>query len=218
MRVIFCGFTWLFLQTMSGTGQPALPSVDLAASPFESGFAQVTSLPSPLKPKRAAPARIVDYDYDGAAGSPLRIHFSDGTTMENRPERGRFGSGDQPITQSAFTAVQMAEDGVHLGWAAEYMICAQSYPCSAEVVILGPGRKLHYIPQGAGIVWEWRFWNGGKQIVVKSGFPHGDRTGRYELFDSDTGRRRAEFNPAEYTPGAGTPPRWVSAIGFNPQE
>ena len=129
-------------------------------------------------------ARIVDFSV--IDGGPLHISFSDGTGIEVPLEKGRFGD----LRQEAFEHVQMAEDGRHLGWLADYMICAQSYPCSAELVIYRPGQKLIYIPPQYGIVWNWRFLEGGKQVMVRSGFPHGDDTGISKIYDTDTGNEQ----------------------------
>ena len=94
-------------------------------------------------------ARIIDFNV--IDGKPLHISFSDGTGVEVPLEKARFGD----LRQEAFEHVQMAEDGRHLGWLADYMLCAQSYPCHAELVIYQPGQKLIYIRPQYGIIWNW---------------------------------------------------------------
>src|SRR5262245_53766361 len=99
--------------------------------------AQAKSKRAPRKPTSAASSRIVDYEYDGAEASPLRVRFSDGTTVDIAPERGRFGVDGRILPQTAFTNIQIAEGGQYIGWMADYMVCAQSYPCSAELGLFG---------------------------------------------------------------------------------
>jgi hypothetical protein len=133
---------------------------------------------------QAGNARIVDFNV--VNGGPLHISFSDGTNIEIPLEKGRFGN----LRQAAFEDVQLAEDGKHLGWLADYMICSQSYPCHAELVIYQHGQKLKYIPPPHGIIWEWQFVGGGKQVMVRSGFPHGDDTRISTVHDTETGREQ----------------------------
>jgi hypothetical protein len=130
-------------------------------------------------------ARIVDFSV--ANGTPLHISFSDGTDIEIPLEKGRFGNSSGVLRQTSFEDVQVAEDGKHIGWLADYMICAQSYPCHAELVIYQPGKKLKYIPPPVGVIWDWGFVGGGTQVLVHSGFPHGDDTGISTIYDADTG-------------------------------
>jgi hypothetical protein len=127
-------------------------------------------------------ARIVNFGV--VNGGSLHISLSNGKGIEIPLEKGRFGT----LRQEAFEDVQLAEDAKHIGWLADYMICAQSYPCHAELVIYQPGKKLTYIPPPHGVIWDWHFAEGGKQVVVHSGFPHGDDTGISTVHDTETGR------------------------------
>jgi hypothetical protein len=136
-------------------------------------------------------ARIVDFRV--ANGAPLHISFSDGTDIEIPLEKGRFGDH----RQESFEDVQVAEDGKHIGWLADYMICAQSYPCHAELAIYQPGQKLKYIASPHGIIWDWQFVEGGKQVLVRSGFPHGDNTGVSTIYDTDTGHEQVNSSSKE---------------------
>lgn len=138
-------------------------------------------------------ARIVDFSV--ADGTPLHISFSDGTDKEIPLEKGRFGDR----RQESFEAIQIAEDGKHMGWLVDYMICAQNYPCHAELVIYQPGQKLKYIPPPHGVIWDWQFVEGGKQVLVRSGFPHGDDTGISTIYDTDTGHEQVNSSSKEIT-------------------
>ena len=131
---------------------------------------------------------------------PLHISFNDGTGIDIPLEKGRFGDKSGVIRQDAFEDVTLAEDGKHIGWLADYMICSQSYPCHAELVIYQPGKKLTYIPPPHGVIWDWQFAKGGKQVVVHSGFPHGDDTGVYTVYSTETGREVASSSPKKKAP------------------
>jgi len=166
------------------------------------------------KPRRSTSttnATIVKYDVLNNSGGPLRVFYSDGTIVEIPKERGRVRDGNTALTQEAFSEVQIADDRVHLGWLADYLVCAQSYACHIDLVILRRGRPVRYVStSGAGVVWDWTFLNNGAQVVVESGFPHGDALGRFELFDSDSGQRRGTFVPDP--DGEKPAPPWVEAF------
>jgi hypothetical protein len=140
-------------------------------------------------------ARIVDFSVTN--GTPLHISFSDGTEVEIPLERGRFGDTKGALRQESFEDVQVAEDCKHIGWLADYMICAQSYPCHAELVIYQHGRKLTYIPPPHGVIWDWQFVEEGKKVLVRSGFPHGDDTGVSTVYDTDTGHKQVNSSSKE---------------------
>lgn len=147
-----------------------------------------------LKSRSRIPAKnahIIDYPIE--TEGPLYIRYSDGTDVEIPKERGRFGD----LTQEAFSDIQLADDRQHIGWLADYRICAQSYPCHAELVIYESGHKLKYIPPSHGIIWSWQFLEGGKKILVRSGFPHGDDTGASTLYDIETGREIGKSSSKE---------------------
>ena len=169
--------------------------------------AQNTS-PSRLPASGQRPAKdacIVSFHVETEGA--LHIIYSDGTDVEIPKERGRFAVGEQTLTQEHFSDIQLADDHQHIGWLADYMICAQSYPCSAELVIYRSGRKLKYISPLYGVVWGWKFLGGGKQVVVQSGFPHGDETGAFALYDTETGRKIAEFSSKKEKA-----PNWVQEL------
>ncbi len=149
--------------------------------------------------KHHAPAKdahIVSFHV--STDGSLHIVFSDGSEDEVPKERGRFAIGEQTLTQETFSDIQLADDHQHIGWLAEYMICAQSYPCAAELGVYQPGHKLKYIRPEYGIFWRWKFLEAGKQIVVQYGFPHGDSTGSYALYDTETVQELANFSATEY--------------------
>jgi hypothetical protein len=148
----------------------------------------VVSLQNIRRKTIVAPAKnahIVHYHF--AAEGSLRIVYSDGTEVEIPKEKGRFN-----VAQGNFSGVEIADDGQHIGWLGEYMICARSYPCTPELAIYRSGHKLTYISPPHGVVWDWHFLKRGKQISLRYGFPNGDDTGKAKLYDSETGRDLGE--------------------------
>lgn len=138
-------------------------------------------------------ARIVNFSIEN--GGPLHIFLTDGAVIEIPLERGRFNLGSGDLRQESFENIQIAEDGKQLGWLADYMICAQSYPCHAELVIYQPGKKLTYIFPPHGVIWDWKFKKEGKQVTVHYGFPHGDETGVFAVYNTETGRKVGASSP-----------------------
>lgn len=164
-------------------------------------------------PKPAAGAHIVGYSalnkgdehgsaQDKTAGSgPLRIIYSDGTNVVVANEKGDFtGCDGQVVAQADFDEIHLAKDRQTIGWRANYMVCAQSYPCPAQLVIYRSGRVQKIAPS-YGIIWGWKFLKGGEKVAMQSGFPHGDDTGEYALYETGTGRKLAEYSLKENSPG-----------------
>ncbi|HEX4997620.1 MAG TPA: hypothetical protein VFY29_05315 [Terriglobia bacterium] len=171
----------------------------LSALPLMLAFV-AAAIPGPVA--AGQDTRIVSYEV--TAEGPLKVTYSDGAVVKIPKERGRFTRGDEVLTQESFKDIHVADDRRHIGWLADYMMCPQSYPCSMALVIFQAGASPRYISPEYGIPWKWRFQNGGKEIVMHSGFTHGDADGIYTLWDTDSGPARAR-----YAPGEGSPPAWV---------
>jgi hypothetical protein len=166
-------------------------------------FAQVRSQSS----RSARDNRIVKYETAQEDGS-LLVTYDDGTIERIRKEHGRVRDGNLTLTQEAFSEIQIADDRLSIGWLADYVICAQSYACHIDMVILRRGRPVRYVKRSSpGVIWDWTFLNNGAQVAVESGFPHGDATGMYELFDTDSGQPRGTFVPDP--DGEKPAPKWV---------
>jgi hypothetical protein len=141
---------------------------------------------------------------DPASGSgPLRISYGPGhvVVIPNDPQLvlHAWPQGQQ----TDFDDLQLAPDHRTLGWLADYMACAQSYPCALDLVIFRNGKILRAFTPEYGIFWGWQFRAGGAQVAVQYGFPHGDNTGAYKLYDVASGKMLQEYN------GTGTAPDWV---------
>ena len=168
-----------------------------------------TTTPAEHVSRAGLPAKTADIStFDIAADGALRIHYSEGTRVVIPKEKGRFAVGDDILTQETFSDIHVADDRQHIGWLADYMICAQSYPCPALLVILRSGHQPTYISPPFGIMWCWMFLEAGKQVVVQFGFPHGDATGAYALYDTETGRELGTFSPTENKEA----PEWVQQL------
>jgi hypothetical protein len=171
------------------------------------GAASPSGLPKSGRPATKK-AYIVGFNVENEGKGSLRIVYNNGTEVEIPKERGRFNDGDGPLTQEAFSDIQLADDHQHIGWLADYMICAQSYPCSSELVIYGSGHKLNYVSPPYGVFWYWKFLEAGKRIAVQFGFPHGEQPDAFALYDTKTGRKLAEFFTREEDDG----PNWVQQL------
>ncbi|MGH8600153.1 MAG: hypothetical protein ACRET1_05780 [Burkholderiales bacterium] len=137
-----------------------------------------------------------------ASDGSLRIIHDNGAEVRIPPESGR-----ESVTQNGFSEIHVANDHVHIGWLADYMMCAQNYPCSMELVIYHSGNKLIYIDPPSGIPWRWKFLADGGQVVLQYGLPHGDETGAYALYDTKTGRELAGFSSRSKNA-----PKWVQQL------
>lgn len=141
------------------------------------------------------------------ANGILHITYSNGVDVEIPREGGRFTDGGHALTQETFSDIQLADDQQHIGWLAGYMICAQSYPCPAELVIYQSGHDLQHISPSHGIVWRWKFLGRGKQVVGQFGFTHGDDEGVFALYDTEIARELAQFSSTKKPP-----PKWVKQL------
>jgi hypothetical protein len=162
-------------------------------SPIVVQTAQSADLAQLPTQKRAPAKTALIVSFNVSKEGALHIIYSDGAEVEIPKERGRFAIGEQILTQETFSDIQMADDHQHIGWLADYMICAQSYPCTADLGIYQFGYKLRYFRPEYGIFWRWKFLKAGKQIVVQYGFPHGEDTSSYALYDTETGHEIAKF-------------------------
>ncbi|MDA8091915.1 MAG: hypothetical protein M0Z61_17050 [Nitrospiraceae bacterium] len=158
-------------------------------------------------------AKIQSYEVLETDGS-LYVSYSDGTSVKIPPEKGNVAIDNKVFEQQDFEQIQIARDCRHIGWLATYMsvlICSQSYPCVLDLAIYRYGRKMVYISPPDGEIWSWSFWAGGKEVAMHYGFPHGDDTGSYALYDSESGREIAHYNPKDKE-APGPVPGWARQL------
>lgn len=160
-----------------------LPTLSIARSPVPAKHVKSFSVGNGTDAKEKAASRI----------GPLHVVYDDGARVDIQNETKSFSKGQEPIRQQLFSDIKLDFNRYHIGWLAEYMNCAQSYPCPMELVVLHAGKNPIHIRPAYGTVWRWNFVRGGDQVALQSGFPHGDTRGGYSLHDSETGRELARF-------------------------
>ena len=138
-----------------------------------------------------------DIDPQGA----LQIFFIDGSDVVIPKEHGRYKNRDV-LTQEKFEDIKISGNRLLIGWLGSYMLCAQSYPCTPELVIYDPGHSERHISAPHGIIWDWAFINRDTQVVIHYGFPHGDGIGTFALFNAGSGEKIADYDASEI-------PEWV---------
>lgn len=191
----------------AGTLFWAIVGVTLPSIPFAQTAPDQTSEATPSAQISFQTKDAYITRFSAGANRTLHITYSNGVDVEIPRERGRFTDGGHALTQETFLNIQLADDRRHIGWLADYMICAQSYPCPAELVIYQSGQGLKYISPSHGTVWRWKFLDSGKQIVMQFGFPHGDDAWAFALYDTETTRELAKFSSTRKKP-----PKWVKQL------
>ena len=131
----------------------------------------------------------------------LHILLIDGSDVVIPKEQGRYKNGDV-LTQETFENIRISENRHLIGWLGSYMLCAQSYPCTPELVIFDPEGSQRHISAPGGTIWDWAFINRGAQVVIHYGFPHGDGVGAYALYDAGSGEKIGSYDATEI-------PEWV---------
>jgi len=126
------------------------------------------------------------------------------TTVHKKPFRNDF---------------KTASDGVTKGWRVDVPWPDQEdtsqnwRTIGVSVVVARHGRVVRRIDGGVGI-WDWDFWNGGRQVAIERGPVHGE-TG-CDLIDIKTGKT-VESWPGDCRQISGTDnvPDWVKAASGN---
>ena len=93
--------------------------------------------------------------------------------------------------KGTFTSPKLADDGRTAGWMNVFQMGPKdgltiSYDITVSSVlsILRGNKVIQTIhPKEGPFIWDWRFYNAGKQVVMKTGSHHG--SGFYELYDID---------------------------------
>jgi hypothetical protein len=136
---------------------------------------------------------------------PLRVSYSDGTIVEIPRERGRVKEGDVALSQVEFSEIQLADDRVHIGWLADYLICAQSYQCHIAPVVFRGGHTPRYLDSHQGVVFGG--WEAGRCAFrfTSRGFSRAVHAVRQRQWS-----RRGSFvpDPDDERPA----PKWVQAL------
>jgi len=118
------------------------------------------------------------------------VVYATGRTSVIHPEPKQVGC----------TYISIADDKHTVGWATLVENCCTSYPIAVALVVLKDDKKI-VIPSPE-MVWEWRFIDGGKRLVLLSGPVHG-RAAEAGLYDAQSGRKLESWD------GSDSPPRWA---------
>ena len=106
---------------------------------------------------------------------------------------GRDRKIEKETEQVGSNDIKIASDKKTVGWTALYENCCTSYPIALRLVIYKNGRVRRSITADL-MIYDWRFWAGGKQVAFCSGTVHGDSGGHCELHDAASGRRLAAIS------------------------
>ena len=120
--------------------------------------------------------RTVEKAYVDGKGS-VHIVEEGGKEIPVAKEKDQVGSEQLTI----------ADDKQTVGWLADYENCCTSYPIPLGVVIWRDGKVRQILGDGM-MIYDWRFWEGGKQAAFCSGTVHGDSGGHCELHDVESGK------------------------------
>ncbi len=149
-------------------------------------------LPAVAAPLAApGPAPLVEKAYVGVDGS---VHIVEAGRPDKivPKEKDQVGSSE----------LRIGDDKKTVGWLADYENYGTSYPISLKLVIYRDGQVRQRLGDGMAI-YDWRFWEGGKQAAFCSGTVHGDSGGHCELHDAITGRTldTRDGHSDEHSPG-----------------
>ncbi len=121
---------------------------------------------------------LVDRAYVDSSGS---VHVVEG---------GRDIAVPKEKDQVGSSSVKIADDRKTVAWTAEYENCCTSYSIPLLLVIYRDGRVRQRLGDGL-MIYDWKFWDGGKKVAFCTGTVHGDSGGHCELHDAKSGRTLA---------------------------
>ena len=107
--------------------------------------------------------------------------------------------------------VKTTQDGAIKGWLVEFPWpdqddVSQSWRTVAWTLVIAKHGKVVRRIQAPVTFWSWNFWNGGREVVIEEGHPHG--TPWFTRRDITSGR---ELESWEGDIEAGNAPAWVKA-------
>lgn len=107
------------------------------------------------------------------------IHIITSNGREIRPPRdsGQLGAD----------RIAISPDSTAVGWLALYKNCCTTYPIPMKLVLLVAG-KQRTISSGGLPIWEWKFTEDTRYVVIRQAPVHGDAPMHFELRDVKSGR------------------------------
>jgi hypothetical protein len=154
-------------------------------------------MPAPAFAGSGQRGAMVDAVYADDLSGNVQIHYRDGRSV----------TAPKGKNQKTLSRPLLAEDRQTVGWLGNYDSCCQSYPIPRQLVIWKSGRITRRIDAEA-MVWNWRFYHGGKEVGFSDGATHGtDVPYSYRLFDVSTGRLISEIDGHQ-----GNFPEWTKLL------
>lgn len=119
----------------------------------------------------------------GEDGERLTLMLAGGKSMD-APKLG---------TQDSFERPMVSRDGSFVGWLALYPGRGASYSLPLELVVMDSARRIHRFSGDWGMVFGWCFAPGGRAVIYRYSFPHGDLTPWFDMRDVRDGRLLKQF-------------------------
>jgi len=113
----------------------------------------------------------------------VHIVTADGRDRAITPEKGQDGVGN----------IQVAPDGVTVGWLVNSRTCCVSYAVPLELVLWQAGhiiRRVH--PMMA--IWAWGFVKNGKEVAYRNSPLHGGWSGECVLVNIASGKELTKWD------------------------
>lgn len=134
----------------------------------------------------------------GDGSGPLVIKYKNGRVVHVKRDKDEEGQ------QIYFAQIRISPDRHSIGWLAEYDACQQNQPCPLALVVWHAGRPAVRFTPRDGVIQNWQFLAGGREIAVQTGAMDG--AARYWLLATASG-----VTISHWQADAGTPrPPWLS--------
>jgi hypothetical protein len=114
--------------------------------------------------------------------------FNDGASLEITSVHGKAVPAPKLGTQDGFDQPALSPDRRYVGWLAMYPGRGASYSQPVELVVMDEARRLHRFFGEWGMVYGWCFAPGGRAVIYRYSFSHGDQTPGFDMRRIEDGR------------------------------
>ena len=104
--------------------------------------------------------------------------------------------------------IAISPDSTAVGWLALYPNCCTTYPVPLKLVLLVAGKR-RTIGSGGLPIWEWKFTEDTRYVVIRQAPVHGDAPQHFELRDVKTGRQVDSYDSGSKRKRA---PPWIRIL------
>lgn len=101
--------------------------------------------------------------------------------------RGREIRPPRDSGQVGADRIAISPDSTAVGWLALYPNCCTTYPVPLKLMLLVAGKR-RTISGGGLPIWEWKFTEDTRYVVIRQAPLHGDAPMHFELRDVTSGR------------------------------